>query len=192
MTRLPIFLGQGRAVGDMHAGKGDDAPSNGRLLAVLNSEYSVLRDRLALRLSSSDEAGEALDEAWLRLETGGHLWNIRTPRSYLFRMALNLARNARRKAARQIAVPDIVFLDLPDSAPDPEIVALDRDEESRMWAGLDALPERHKGVFLARWRDEMSLAEIASKFGMHPRSVQKDLARAEKHLRRSLGRDHPR
>ncbi len=191
MINLPISLGRGRAAGDKDSGKGD-APSNGRLVAVLNSDYSVLRGRLALRLSSSDEASEALNEAWLRLETGAPLWNIRTPRSYLFRMALNLASNARRKAARQIAVPDIVFLDLPDSAPDPEIVALDRDEESRMWAGLDALPERRRAIFLARWRDEMSLAQIASTFGIHQRSVQKDLAGAEKHLRRVLGRDAPR
>lgn len=188
MTKLPISWGPGGAPGEKDGGIGD-TPSNSRLLAVLSSEYSVLRDRLALRLSSSDEAGEALDEAWLRLETGGPLWNILSPRSYLFRMALNLASNARRKAARQIAVPDVVFLDLPDDTPDPEMVALDRDEESRMWAGLDALPERRKAIFLARWRDEMSRAQIASTFGIHQRSVQKDLARAEKHLRRALGRD---
>jgi RNA polymerase sigma-70 factor (ECF subfamily) len=48
---------------------------------------------------------------------------------------------------------------------------------------LDALPLQRKQIFLARWRDDKSHDEIAAQFGIHKRTVQKQLARAERFIR---------
>ncbi|HEX7820705.1 MAG TPA: sigma-70 region 4 domain-containing protein [Sphingobium sp.] len=53
-------------------------------------------------------------------------------------------------------------------------------------SALRELPVRQQQIFLAWWRDEKSQAEIASLFGLHKRTVQKELARTEAYIRRSL------
>ncbi|MFW2448503.1 MAG: sigma factor-like helix-turn-helix DNA-binding protein [Qipengyuania pacifica] len=59
---------------------------------------------------------------------------------------------------------------------------------SRALQALHALPIRRQAIFLAKWRDEKTQGEIAAEFGLHKRSVQKELARAEKYLRKVLRR----
>jgi len=77
---------------------------------------------------------------------------------------------------------------LVDTAPNPERGAIGTSELNFVLRELRMLPERRQAIFLARWRDEKELAAIASKFGLHRRTVQEELARTETHLRFVLRR----
>src|SRR3546814_1455689 len=87
-----------------------------------------------------------------------------------------------------MTVDDFILALVPDIAPDPEQVAFARLEMERAFQALHAMPERRRQLFLARWRDGMPQAEIALEFGLHKRSVQKELVRAETFLRKVLRR----
>jgi RNA polymerase sigma-70 factor (ECF subfamily) len=83
---------------------------------------------------------------------------------------------------------DAAVHEIPDGAPDQEAAALATDEMNRALQALHALPVRRQAIFLAKWRDEKSQGEIAAEFGLHKRSVQKELTRAELYLRKILRR----
>jgi DNA-directed RNA polymerase specialized sigma24 family protein len=59
---------------------------------------------------------------------------------------------------------------------------------NRALRALHTLPVKRQAIFLAKWRDEKTQAEIAAEFGLHLRSVQKELARVEAYLRKVLRR----
>lgn len=144
--------------------------------------------RLTRTLRSPDAAAEALHDAYLKLRNDPLVSSVRSPRSYLHRMAMNLAKNRRRhETFLPLADSDLVT-NLADDSPDPERVALGRHELARALAALDGLPEKRRAIFLARWRDDQGQAEIAARFNVHLRTVQKELARAERHLRLAIRR----
>jgi RNA polymerase sigma-70 factor (ECF subfamily) len=156
------------------------------LLSSLLSNHTQLLSRLAVRLGSQDAAADILQEVYLKLSTRPQVREVRNVNAYLYRMAINLAQNQRRKDSRMLPVTDAMMLVLPDSAPDPEHVALASDEMTRALSLLQALPTRRRQIFLAKWRDDKTQVQIAEEFGLHKRSVQKELVRAEKYLRLNL------
>ncbi|OHT21695.1 RNA polymerase sigma factor [Edaphosphingomonas haloaromaticamans] len=159
-----------------------------QLLALLEIEYEALQMRLSAHLRSSEAAAEALHDVYVKLRADPSIVEVRNPRSYLYRMAINLAHNQRRKNNRICPADEAAITELPDTAPDPERRAIAADEMSRALDALDALPAKRREIFLAKWRDEKSQIEIAHEFGLHKRSVQKELAKAEQYLRKAIRR----
>jgi len=176
------------------ASRTDDAgnTSLNHLLRLLEAEYGRLLARLTSSLRSSDAATDALHDAYLKLGSGAAVGEIRQPLSYLYRMAINLAKNRRRRETRFAPVDISDFDTLPDDAPNPEYVVGAQQEMARALSALSALPTRQREIFLARWRDDKTQAQIAEEFRLHKRTVQKELTRAERHLRAVLGREKPR
>lgn len=162
--------------------------SAAELLAALEQDYAALLIKLSAYLRSPDAAAEALHETYVKLRSQPPITDLRQPRAYLYRMAINLVLNSRRKDIRTVTKVMSEFEALPDGAPDPERSALAIREMEQMFAALHALSPRSRAIFLARWRDEKTNEEIATTLGIHKRSVQKDLARTELHLRAMLGR----
>ncbi len=158
------------------------------LLATLEQDYAALLIKVSAYLRSTDAAADALHDTYLKLRSQPPITDLRKPRAYLYRMAINLALNSRRKDIRTVTKVMSEFADLPDGAPDPERSVLAIREMEQMFAALHALSPRSRAIFLARWRDEKTNEEIATTLGIHKRSVQKDLARTELHLRAMLGR----
>jgi RNA polymerase sigma-70 factor (ECF subfamily) len=87
-------------------------------------------------------------------------------RAWLATIALNAARNRRRRAAdRAPALPlaaESARL-ATDGLPEPE--ALRRSERARLAALVDALPERYRVPIVLRYVDDLSFAEIAQALG---------------------------
>jgi len=161
-----------------------------QLLALLEIEYATLLARLSVHLHSPEAAAEALHDVYVKLRAEPSISDLHSPRSYLYRMAVNLAKNKSRRDWRTVNMDDAELSEFPDSAPDQESAALAMDEMARALRALHALPARRQAIFLAKWRDEKSLGEIAAEFGLHKRSIQKELARAETYLRKVLR--HPK
>jgi RNA polymerase sigma factor (sigma-70 family) len=165
-----------------------DFPAIAELLAALERDYLILLHRLSHRLHSQEAAEDALHDVYVKLRSYPDIGEIRSHRAYLYRMGLNLAKNHIRAHSRTAMVDDFILALVPDIAPDPEQVAFARLEMDRALEALHAMPERRRQLFLARWRDGKPQAEIALEFGLHKRSVQKELARAETFLRKVLRR----
>ncbi|RZF63869.1 RNA polymerase sigma factor [Sphingomonas populi] len=163
-----------------------------QLLALLETEYGPLLTRLSAQLRSPEAAADALHDVYVKLRADPSIGYLYNPRGYLYRMAINLAKNRSRSDRHTVNIDDAGLSEFPDNASNQEFAALATDEMRRALRALHALPAQRQAIFLARWRDEKSQGEIAVEFGLHKRSIQKELARAEAHLRKILGRPKQR
>jgi RNA polymerase sigma factor (sigma-70 family) len=162
------------------------------LLVQLEAEYDRLLARLTRALRSADAASEALHDAYVKLESGAVVGEIKQPLSYLYRMAINLAKNRRRHEMLFTPADAAAVVGLADDAPDSERAVGARQALARVFDALETLPAQRRDIFLAAWRDEKKQAEIAAEFRLHKRTVQKELARAERYLRTALCGEPPR
>ncbi len=60
---------------------------------LLIDRYDEIKRRLTQRLGSSDLAGDALHDAWLRIDRVERLGIVRNPGNYIFGVAMNAARD---------------------------------------------------------------------------------------------------
>lgn len=157
-----------------------------RLLVALETDYAYLLERLSARLRSAELAVEVLHDAYLKLKSDPAIGSVQNPRAYVYRMAINLANNERRKHNRLISAEEAGLAEFPDPAPNPERIVIATLELHKAVQALRTLAPRRREIFLARWRDEKSQAEIAAEFRIHKRTVQKELSLAEQYVRRTL------
>lgn len=159
-----------------------------QLIATLLTDYELLQQRLAGYAGSREVAAEILHDVYLKLRAHPQIGEVQHPRAYLYRMAINLTKNQWRNDSRMLPIDDATILALPDEAPDQERTVLAFDEWNRALEHLGSLPAKRRAIFLAKWRDEKTQIEIASDLGLHKRTVQKELDRAERFLRKKLWR----
>jgi RNA polymerase sigma factor (sigma-70 family) len=153
------------------------------LLDLLLTDYALLRQRLAGRLGSADAAADALQDAYVRLERSPHLGDVRNPRSYLMRMALNIASNNKRGDARHLSAAEVDALTfVPDDAPGPQQVAEARSELAAVERALARLPARRRAIFRRSWVDGASDRELAAEYGLSERTIRHELLTATRFL----------
>lgn len=158
------------------------------LRRVLVTGYDDIANALARRLGSRDLASEALQDAYLRIERGGELENVQSPRAYIIRMALNIATDKRRAANRVLTVGEgEMLLGLRDDAPGPDRIAESRSNLNALRRIIDELPPRRRAIFAAAWIEGQSHAEIARRFGVALRTVQQELKLAREYCAAQLG-----
>lgn len=144
--------------------------------------YDDLKARLTRRLGSSDLAGEAMQDTWLRLAHAEPAGAIQSPDSYLYRIALNLAEDRRRREKRHGSNVEIeVALEVPDERPTPEQALLARSDLAAFQAIIAELPEYRRAIFVASRLDNIPRQEIADRLGVSLRSVAREIALAHKH-----------
>lgn len=158
------------------------------LRQLLISNYNSLSQRLARRLGSVENAAEALHDTYLRLENAADIGVIRSPQDYIFRVALNIATDRRRREARLLSIDEIeAFFELPDEAPDAGRVVEARSELSALARAMSELPERRRLIFKAVLIDNVPRHELAKQFGITQRTVDFEVKRAlefgARHLR---------
>jgi RNA polymerase sigma-70 factor (ECF subfamily) len=141
--------------------------------------YEFFKKRLTKYLGSADLAGDALQDTWLRLERGGELTTLRSPDNYLYSMAVNIARNHMHAEKRLSASEIETLLDIEDEAPEPARVVEARSELQTLVAIIAELPERQQAILLAARVDGLSRREIAQRFGVSVRFVQRELQEAQ-------------
>lgn len=147
-----------------------------RLLA----RYTIFKKRLTKYLGSADLAGDVLQDTWLRLARGGELNTVRSPDNYLYSMAVNIARNHLQSESRRLSAMEIeTLLDIADDAPDPARVTEARSDLQAFVTIIKELPERQQAILLAARVDGLSRQEIADRFGVSVRFVQRELQEAQ-------------
>lgn len=149
--------------------------------------YVDLKRRLTHYLGSADLAHEALHDTWLRLERGGELTTVRNPDTYLYSMAINIASNKRRAENRRLTMPEVeALLEIADDAPDAARVLESRADLQALTIIIGELPTRQQAILLAARLDGASRREIAARFGVSERFVQRELQEAHDYCARRL------
>jgi RNA polymerase sigma-70 factor (ECF subfamily) len=158
----------------------DNALATIRRLFV--DRYDDLKARLTQRLGSADLAGDALHDAWLRLAHVEAIGAVQSPRSYLFRIALNAANDQRRIDKRYASSVEIeALLEIPDDRVTPEEAVVARSDLAIFKAIAAELPARRRAIFLAARVGNVPRQEIADRLGISRRLVAKELMLAHEH-----------
>lgn len=134
---------------------------------------------LAARLGSRDEAEDALQDMWLRLDQGIDR-PIAQPVAFLYRVANNLATDRRIAGARRGA-RDAAWLDaqsIADDMPDAERALVARDELRSVQAAIDGMPERMATALRLFRIEARPQRAIAEQLGISVSGVEKLLQRA--------------
>lgn len=141
--------------------------------------YTVFKKRLTQYLGSADIAGDALHDTWLRLERGGELTTVRSPDTYLYSIAVNIARDHVRAEKRRLTTSEIdTLLEVADDAPDVVRVMEARRDFDLLASVIKELPMRQRAILLAARLEGMPRREIAERFGVSVRFVQRELNEA--------------
>ena len=154
--------------------------------ALFEAVYPALFRYCNRMTGDPDQAEDLAQEAFFRLLDRGAQGTDAGLRSWLFRVATNLARDRSRtwETRRRIlsSVPP------PESAPSPE-KDLDRAEDARrVREALEVLTERDREMLLLR-QEGFSYREIAEVSGVSHRSVGTILARALKRFSTELTKE---
>lgn len=173
----------------------ESGPVNAGLGAHLEGQRPALLRFLAARCGDPAEAEDLLQELWLKIATTP-TGPIANGRAYLFQMANNLVLD-RARATQRAMRRDRAWLEREGSAEltldlrrDPargaeaELLAMEEAEIVRR--AVDALPPGARRALLLYRFDGHAQADIAGIMGISRSGVEKHLALAMKHLRRSL------
>jgi RNA polymerase sigma factor (sigma-70 family) len=136
----------------------------------------------------TDSVDDMVQETYIRLLRARVGRKVRAPRSLLFAIARNAARDVYRRevVAKTKAVAEIDELPVLDEAQDtPELICL-RQEISLLHEAIQALPERCRAVLIMRKLHNLSHQEIADCMSISVHTVEaqltKALRRCEKYL----------
>lgn len=173
---------------------GDKEAFVGWLSATCGTVY-----RLALRmLHNGQEAEDVVQETYVR--AWQKLPSLEDPAAHLgwvCRIARNVAVDSiRHKSRRELAVLDapagdehVSLLEQQSSGePNPECVALSKQEHQQVREGIARLKDKHRVVLLLKEVDGMSDEQIAAALGVPKGTVESRLHRARAQLSRWLRR----
>jgi RNA polymerase sigma factor (sigma-70 family) len=149
----------------------------------LVDRYDEIKRRLAMRLGSTDLAGDALQDAWLRIDRVESIGVVRDPGNYIFGVAMNAARDRMREANnRYLSAAEVDgLLDIADDAPVPAHIVEMRSDLRALQAILRELPARRREILFAARLDQTPRQEIARRFGVSVSFVEKELQRAQEY-----------
>ena len=166
------------------------------LLTAFLVHYDELVRRLSRRPGLAGQAGDVMQDAWLRLaapaaedgDAPAIPEDVRDPRAFVFRVAGNLAVDAQRRASRaqRIFAPAEAGEATVDPAPSPEARLLARERLRRLDAALDDLPPKVRTALLLHRVDGLTHGAIAARLGVSESMVAKYIAQALRHCRRRL------
>lgn len=171
--------------------KSPSARHSGRKSQAVEQAYrhrADLQRLLMARLKSEEQVKEIVQETFARFLTISDPDKIENPRGYLFRMAINLSIDQAR-CARTNMFRNAVELNEETSVslgPTPEESLQYAQLEQLFDRALSELPPRSRELFYLHRFEGLSTMQIARKFGISQRMVQKALARITKHFNHRL------
>jgi RNA polymerase sigma factor (sigma-70 family) len=152
------------------------------------NHYDELRKFLTVKLKSEEEAADITQEACVRVLSLRVPQDIRQPRAFLFKTALNLVVDTFRQPRRRVPhLPDeTVLASLPSSTPNPESIVEARERLTLLQAAIAELPPKCRRVFLLHKFGNLTHKEIAARLGISRNMVEKHIIKAMTHCRKRL------
>ena len=145
---------------------------------LLITGYAQLTARLTQRLGSPELAADAVQDTWLRLHRLDTDVAVQNPRNYLFRIALNLARDRLARDRRYVNIERSEAMDLIDEAAGPSDTVDMRSELVRVVRLMAELPARQRTILVAARLAGLPRSEIAKRLGVSLSTVEKELKQA--------------
>lgn len=146
------------------------------------TSYGELKAKLAQRLGSADLADDAVQDTWLRLNRVEQVGHVGSPVNYLYRIALNVARDRILSERRYLGSAEIEkMLDLADETADPSASIEARSELRLVEMFISELPSRQRDILVAARLDGLSRSEIAKRLGISLSLVEKELKSAHEY-----------
>lgn len=147
-------------------------------------EYSVLLIKyLAKMLNDSYQAEDLMQETFVKAYQYVLNKEIEYPKTFLFRIAHNLAVDHIRKQSPIQMVKDLI---LKDSSPSTESILEIREESRELYDAIRALKPSYREVIILRKIEEFSIKETATILNWSEGKVKSTLFRATKALEKQL------
>lgn len=130
------------------------------------------------------EAEDLAQDVCVRILRRGELETLDHFTAYVFQVADSVLKDRHRRRVVRHSDHEAVFdpETYRDPSPGPEQQLLARDALRTTSILLAQLPERARAVFVLRRLDGLSFAEIARRLGISVSAVEKNMARATRHL----------
>lgn len=164
--------------------KAGERPALGELV---RRHYGLLRALLARSgcAPTPADVDDLVHEAFLRaLGALGRYEPHGSLRTWLYRIALNLARDRRRRSRRLVMAADVAALaGIPDYDRDPGDLVAARLDAAGLAKAVDRLPEAHRDVVLLRFYADLPVDEVARIVGCPAGTVKSRLHYALRKLR---------
>lgn len=149
------------------------------MVSLFLASYEDFKARLHKRLGSEDLASDVLHETFLRVDRMEVPPNLLQPNAYLYRIALNIAADRREADARLLTGSEIeALLQTGNEALDPSRVVGGQREIESLVKALYELPARQRRILIAARFEEAPHQEIARRFGISTRMVEKEIKAA--------------
>jgi len=171
-------------------------PKSPDLLGQLSSRYRrALISFFIRRKQSPPEAEDLTQDVLLRAVRAADREHLRSPDSYIFKIASNLLRDGKRRAGRD-GIVSLIPIDTALSGElerqlvedlDPERVLLSRDNLNDALQALAELGERTRDIFILFRLEGMKQKDIARLFGIGQSTVEKHVTKAVLHLMARCG-----
>jgi RNA polymerase sigma-70 factor (ECF subfamily) len=166
------------------------------LLQTYLLRREALKRFLIARTGSESEAEDLVQEIYFRLDREPIEGLVHNPAAYLYKMALNLARDHRRERQRAMGRDGLwaesrrVMLgsEAIDDLPAADTAYEAKQRLSRVLAALDELSPQCRRVFVMHKFEGLSHPEISAQVGISRSTVEKHMGTALRHLIKRLGR----
>ncbi|RCK43532.1 RNA polymerase subunit sigma24 [Thalassospira profundimaris] len=167
-------------------------PGNSTSLILFMAQRSALVNYASSIIGNRVQAEDLVQEAWLRFDEASKGRFLEDATGYLYRIVRNLALDSKRRDAQESRVTraadyDVIANISADEAPDPETVALYKDDYARLMQALGELPERTRIACEMHRFGGAKLREIAEYLDISVPLAHKLVADGIDHCRERLG-----
>jgi len=143
-----------------------------------------------------EEAREIVQETYCRLHQVPQVESLESPRGYLFRTAINLARDSKRLRRREFHVADAGqpgvadAIDVPCEAPTAYQVLKGQQELEIIRQAIAELNPTCRQVFVLHRFGNATYSQIAERLGVSVSMIEKHVSAALAHLKSRLDEAH--
>ncbi|BCA56618.1 putative RNA polymerase sigma factor FecI [Nitrospira sp. KM1] len=161
------------------------------ILQVFQACAADLRRFFTGRVRCEQTAADLTQEIYLRLTRLEQPHLIADLRTYLFRIAANLATDHERARQRRAALvnEEADWQSVPDHGASPETALLAKEELRLVEEALSELSPLCRTIFLLNRFEGLAHSDIAARLGVCKSTVEKNIARALNHCRERV--QHP-
>jgi len=137
----------------------------------------VLRAWLAKRFPNADNIDDIIQDSYLKALRARETTTIRSPKSFLFTTARNLALDHLRShgVSKKVPMVESELTDVFDDGDGPSEALSRKQELMILKQAIRALPDRCREIFILHKFKEMAPREIADKLGLSTQTVSNQL-----------------
>ena len=154
---------------------------------LFKARYHSVYSFFLKRLGSSEDAADASQETFMRMVRHNGTISLRSPDSFIFSVARNLATDMLRTRAVRSKYTEAADIEAqPSTAPLQDAVLDSRQRQKFVQKAMQELSPRCREVFTLHRFEDFTYKEIANRLDISPKTVENHVAKAILHLRKSL------